>query len=291
MSSVMNSRCALVSKIIPFSCVDGPGSRLALFLQGCNLRCKNCHNPWTMGRCNDCGECVAQCPHQALRIDDGRVAWQPDACQQCDTCLHMCPQQATPMAQSMSVEQVIQHISKVAPFIEGITVSGGEATTQLPFICALFARLKAMPGLRHLTCLVDSNGELPISGWQKLQPLCDGVMVDLKAWDNARHVALTGRGNARIKQSILWLAQHGMLSELRLLVIPDQTDYRQNAESLCAFITSLGDVPVRLNAFHAHGVYGEAKTWRSAGPQDIEALSQALQAGGITKIIPPALYL
>ncbi len=30
----MNSRCALVSKIIPFSCVDGPGSRLALFFAG-----------------------------------------------------------------------------------------------------------------------------------------------------------------------------------------------------------------------------------------------------------------
>ncbi len=287
----MNSRCALVSKIIPFSCVDGPGSRLALFLQGCNLRCKNCHNPWTMGRCNDCGECVPQCPHQALKLREGKVVWQANICQQCDTCLHLCPQQSTPMAQVMSVEQVIAQISKVAPFIEGITVSGGEATTQLPFVCALFQQIKQSPNLQHLTCLVDSNGELPISGWEKLSQVCDGVMVDLKAWDNACHQALTGRGNARIKQSIQWLAQRGILSELRLLVIPEQTDYLQEVAALSAFIAQLGDIPVRLNAFHAHGVYGEAKAWRSAGPQDIEALSQALRAGGITTLIPPALYL
>ena len=62
------------------------------------------------------------------------------------------------MAQVMSVEQIIQQINKVAPFIEGITVSGGEATTQLPFICVLFQRIKETPELMHLTCLVDSNG-------------------------------------------------------------------------------------------------------------------------------------
>ncbi|WP_411901168.1 4Fe-4S cluster-binding domain-containing protein, partial [Salmonella enterica] len=65
----MNNRCALVSNIIAFSCVDGPGSRLALFLQGCNLRCQHCHYPWTMGRCNDCGELVSPFPPHARRTD------------------------------------------------------------------------------------------------------------------------------------------------------------------------------------------------------------------------------
>ncbi|MEO3992266.1 YjjW family glycine radical enzyme activase [Pseudocitrobacter cyperus] len=287
----MNSRCALVSKIIPFSCVDGPGSRLALFLQGCNLRCKNCHNPWTMGRCNDCGECVLHCPHDALAIQGGRVYWQEEICQQCDTCLQMCPQQATPMAQLWSIEHIIQHITRAAPFIEGITVSGGEATTQLPFVCALFEQIHQSPTLRHLTCLVDSNGELSIAGWEKLSPVCDGVMVDLKAWDERTHQALTGRGNQRIKASIQWLAARGLLTELRLLLIPEHSDYLAEADALCTFIHGLGDVSVRLNAFHAHGVYGEAKTWRSAGPDDIETLAQALRARGITQIIPPALYL
>jgi pyruvate-formate lyase-activating enzyme len=195
------------------------------------------------------------------------------------------------MAQIWSVDQVIQQIAKVAMFIEGVTVSGGEATTQLPFVCALFQHIKQTPALQHLTCLVDSNGELSASGWEKLRPLCDGVMVDLKAWGEHAHRALTGRGNQRIKESIRWLAQHGLLTELRLLVIPQHSDYLAEIDALSAFIRELGDVPVRLNAFHAHGVYGEAKAWRSAGPDDIATLTQALQARGINQLIPPALYL
>ena len=37
---------------------------------------------------------------------------------------------------------MLNHVRKAVLFIEGITVSGGEATTQLPFVVALFTAIK-----------------------------------------------------------------------------------------------------------------------------------------------------
>lgn len=67
---------------------------------------------------------------------------------------------------------------------------------------------------------MDSNGLLSETGWQKLLPVFDGAMVDLKAWGNEHHLFLTGRENTLIKQSIRWLADRHRLTKLRLLVIP-----------------------------------------------------------------------
>ena len=43
-----------ISKIETFGLVDGPGIRTVVFLNGCNLRCKYCHNPetWTKKETN-----------------------------------------------------------------------------------------------------------------------------------------------------------------------------------------------------------------------------------------------
>jgi pyruvate formate lyase activating enzyme len=39
---------ALVADVVDASCVDGPGNRYVVFLQGCTFNCLTCHNPHTI---------------------------------------------------------------------------------------------------------------------------------------------------------------------------------------------------------------------------------------------------
>lgn len=288
----MSNRCATLNKIIPFSCVDGPGNRQVFFLQGCNLRCLNCHNPYTMSLCDDCGDCVITCPHEGLSLIDGKVVWDSGACQLCDTCLQTCTKNASPMTVSLSVNDAVNSLSKNVVFLNGVTISGGEATTQLPFIIDLFKAIKASPMLGHLTCFIDSNGQLAATGWNKVIDYTDGVMIDLKAWSDECALRLTGKDNQRVFQSIQLLANANKLYELRLLYIPQQTDYEEYIDELAGFLVGLPkDTRIKINAFQPHGVKNEAVNWPAATQVEVESFAQALQQRGVGELHLPNVYL
>ncbi|WP_076413477.1 YjjW family glycine radical enzyme activase [Shewanella sp. UCD-KL12] len=287
---------ALVSQIIKFSTVDGPGSRLVLFLQGCNYQCKSCHNPHTIELCDSCGDCVSHCPAQALTMiieQDKKqiIHWNRELCSHCDTCLEVCPKQSSPKTSDYTVSQILDLIRDQLHFITGITVSGGEATLQLSFITALFKAIKYDETLKHLSCMLDSNGSLSATAWEKLLPYVDGVMLDLKAWQQETHQYITGRGNHRVFQSIQLIAKYNKLYEVRLLQIPGVTDFEAEIDSLSDYLKRLPrETRIKLNAFQHHGVKGESLTWSVCTKGNIEQFAQQLTNRGVQQLVLPSFY-
>ncbi|WP_375749911.1 YjjW family glycine radical enzyme activase [Vibrio sp. HN007] len=288
-----NQKRAKVSRVLTFSCVDGPGNRLVIFMQGCNFSCANCHNPHTINHCNHCGICVSHCPDEALTwSSDGKVHWHEDKCTNCDKCIEVCSYLSSPKGWAYSVDDLLEIIRENHFFLEGITVSGGEATLEISFITELFKAIKADRELNHLTCFIDSNGTLSETGWQKVLPYLDGTMIDLKAWQAETHEWLVGRDNHRVFKSIDFLANNHRLHEVRLLLIPGKTDLIDEVESVGHYLSRLpSDVVIRINAFQHHGVSGEALFWETCTKEDVEQFKSKLVPILGREIITPAVIL
>jgi pyruvate formate lyase activating enzyme len=287
----MNSPLATLNKILTCSFVDGPGNRLVLFFQGCNLACSACHNPYTIGTCDHCGDCVPACDPGALTLQSNNVIFNPTLCDQCDACLTICPISASPMTTQFSVEDILALIRQHKPFLSGITVSGGEATMQSEFVKALFAAIKSDPELSDLTCFIDSNGMLDKTGWQYLLPVTDGVMLDIKSFATDLQKELTGHDNNAALDAAHVLLKAGKLYEIRYLLIPGKTDSTAELDQLVAFIQTLGlNTRVRLNAFQHHGVRGPALELDTMPKSGVDAVVELLADAGIHNVTTPAIY-
>lgn len=273
-----------VNRIIPFSSVDGPGNRTAIFLQGCNINCKYCHNPETRGLCQHCGVCVDNCPEGALSIADGRVSYDPGKCVQCDTCIHVCPHDSSPRTQELSPEEVYERVRKQIPFIRGISVSGGECMLQPAFLTELFRLAKA----DGLTTLIDSNGTIPFSEYPELMDVTDGVMLDIKAFDCEEHKKVTDAPNDVVLSNAVWLAEHAKLYEVRAVIVPDLYDTEQSIRSMGAFLApylAVHEFRIKVIAYRPMGVREEYACYQVPDLKYLNYLSDILREYGFQNII------
>jgi pyruvate formate lyase activating enzyme len=241
----------LVNRIIPFSCVDGPGNRTAIFLQGCNFNCLYCHNPETINVCNNCGDCVSACHYNALQSISSKVIWERKSCSSCDECIKICKRNSSPKPLSMTVEEVIGEIEKNKLFISGITVSGGECTLQSEFLTELFKEVKKL----GLTCFVDTNGSIPLWEHEDLVDVMDMAMVDMKSYDNEEHKILTGMGNDTVIENVKYLAKLNKIYEIRTVIVPEVLDNYNNVDKISKLIANLNpEIRYKLIKFRQLGV-------------------------------------
>jgi pyruvate formate lyase activating enzyme len=237
---VSDAVTGLVADTIAFSNVDGPGNRFVVFLQGCNFDCIACHNPQTIP-----GHAPVAGHHP----------------------------------QHLTVDDLLDQVRRAAPFIRGLTASGGEATQQPAFLHALFAAIKADPALDRLSCLVDSNGACDLATWDDLAPVMDGAMIDLKCLDPAIHEQMTGQANHQVLASITHLHGLGLLHEVRLLLLAGVNDdpelLRRTAEWLSAIDPRMR---VKLIGFRPHGARPHDPAMVEPTPESLQEAADLLQA-------------
>ena len=124
----------------------------------------------------------------------------------------------------------------------GITVTGGEPLLQIDFVTELFEKAKAK-GIH--TCIDSSgitfnpNSPEVVDKFDKLMPLTDLVMLDIKHIDDEHHFELTKQHNAGILAFAKYLSEKGVDTWIRHVVVPGITDDDEYLYKLGYFIGGL----------------------------------------------------
>ncbi|TQQ85226.1 YjjW family glycine radical enzyme activase [Peptacetobacter hominis] len=271
---------APVNKIIPFSSVDGPGNRTAIFLQGCNQNCLYCHNPETINMCKNCGICVESCPKGALSIINEKVVYDYDKCCNCDTCIQLCPNDASPKVRYMTPEELYDKIKNYLPFIDGITTSGGECSLYADFLKEFYTIIKS----ENKTTYMDTNAQIPLWDKEELLKVTDKVMIDLKAGTNDDHIKLTGRGVDTVIENIKRIAEMGKLFEIRTVVVPDIVDNMKTIEVGSRLISKYPEVRYKIIKYRKFGVREEYSYIKEPTSDYLQSLKSKAEELGVKNI-------
>ncbi len=210
-----------INSIETFGAVDGPGVRYIVFLQGCPMRCKYCHNPETWGDCAD----------------------------------------GSYRATAREVFDAAKRYQSYWKNGGGITVSGGEALMQTDFVTELFkiAKEQGVHTTIDTSAQPFTTEKAWLDKFDKLLSLTDLFLLDIKQIDSDKHKELTGFGNENILECARYLAKNNKHMWIRHVLLPGCTDNEHDLKALRSFIDSLNEINpvverVEVLPYHTLGV-------------------------------------
>ena len=254
----------MVTNIQRFSVHDGPGVRTVVFLKGCPLDCRWCHNPETKdGRaqpmltpllCTGCGACQQACPAGCHVLLDGDHCFDSQDCRRCMACVEACPYGALEVCgRPMTADEALAVVMRDMSFYGkqgGLTVSGGEPMAQPDFTLELLCKARE----RGLTTCVETCGYFPSSFLPELCKWSDWLLWDVKDTDDDRHKKNTGHSNQLILDNLNKAARllPGKIV-IRGILVKGIQDNRQHVARLYRLAREIDAAGVDLLPFHPFG--------------------------------------
>lgn len=249
-----------IFKIKHYALHDGPGIRTTVFLKGCPLACRWCHNP----------EGIDPDPQPMLR--------------------RSAPAESKEIAgRAVTVDELIGIIDKDILFYDesggGVTFSGGEPLAQPDFLQSVLAACNR----REIHATLDTSGFAPAAVVDAILPLVQMVLFDVKLMDDAQHQRLTGVSNRLILDNLARIGGSCVPLRLRIPLIPGMTDGEDNLDQIARCAERLPAVQgIDLLPYHR---IGTAKYHRLGLPdpmpptaplpaQRVTAIKEQLESAG-----------
>lgn len=264
-----------------YSVHDGPGIRTTVYTKGCPLRCLWCHSPesQTFGdelsymplRCvgiEKCGQCLRACTKQAILVSEPEESLQNpgemitkvlidrEKCDNCLECVKACPAQALMSSgYDITVEDALKRVLQDRAFFGtdgGITISGGEPMAQFDFTYELARRSKE----EGITVCIDTTGYCAGELLEKMIPVTDLFLYDLKEMDSRKNERFTGVKNERILENARRIAAGGGKMQIRIPTVPKLNADLDNMRRTAEFCRELGDAVtmVQVLPYHRMGI-------------------------------------
>ena len=205
-----------VHSLETFGLVDGPGVRTVVFLQGCRMCCRYCHNPatWSMSG----GE---ERPAKDLfnRVYRYRTYWKNNG--------GITVSGGEPLLQIDFLTEIFT-LAKEKGIHTTLDTSGNPFTREEPFY----------------------------SKWKKLMEVTDLVMLDIKHIDEKVHQTLTGQTGENIKEMAREMSDMGQPMWIRHVLIPGDNSQDKYLIEMREFIQTLKTVErVEILPYHTLGVF------------------------------------